>query len=111
MATTASLYAMALLGIPLRADDQPPVRLDAAWRPSDAAPPTTVRRRFRCREAQRDVEVEFVARGVPGLRTITGVRSCPVFDPSEAVACARGCTSVQFRRADWEWPLPLKRHS
>ena len=48
------------------------------------------RRRFWCMGAQREVEVEFEERGLPGFRTTT-VLTCSVFDPPTAVSCHRDC--------------------
>jgi len=54
------------------------------------------RRRFWCRGAQRDVEVEFEECGLPGFgRTI--VLSCSVFDPPTAVSCHRDCLDPDRR--------------
>lgn len=64
-------------------------------------------RRFWCRQAQRDVEVVFATRGLPGLRLIHDVVSCTAFDPQSAVACGRRCVERSVRQA-WEPPLPIK---
>jgi len=72
--------------------------------------PGSVRRRFWCLRAGRDVEVVFERRGLPGLRSITGVRSCTAFDPRTAVACDRRCVDRGFRQA-WEFPLPVRKHA
>ncbi len=64
-------------------------------------------RRFWCAEAQREVEVVFEQRGLPGFRWAAAVKSCPVFDPDTAVACQRRCLDTQFRRR-WEAALPVR---
>jgi hypothetical protein len=49
------------------------------------------RRRFRCAQAQRDVEVTFEERGLPGHRRPIAVLTCSVFDPPSHVGCDRAC--------------------
>jgi len=66
------------------------------------------RRRFRCAEAAREVEVEFEERGLPGFGRPISVRSCSVFDPPGAVGCRRRCLDSDFRRR-WESALPIRR--
>ncbi|HEV8310281.1 MAG TPA: universal stress protein [Methylomirabilota bacterium] len=65
-----------------------------------------VRRRFWCASRRRDVEVEFVERGLPGFAVAVAVRSCSAFDPPTAIDCRRQCADAAFRR-QWEPPLPL----
>ena len=60
---------------------------------------------FWCALAEREVEVEFVTRGVPGLGGPCGVKSCSVFAPQTAVFCHRGCLDPVFRRR-WQPTLP-----
>jgi hypothetical protein len=61
----------------------------------------TVRRRFWCRLAGREVETEFEARGfVPRLRS---VMSCSAFERGGAIACRRRCLDASYRR-QWEAP-------
>ncbi len=69
----------------------------------------TTARRFWCRQAGRNVDVTFSTHGVPGLRVIDGVRSCSAFFPRTAVACDRRCVDAEFRRAPWDFPIPLRR--
>lgn len=57
-----------------------------------------MRRSFWCPGSRRDVEVEFEARGLPGLRRIVGVKACSVFDPPTGVHCDRRCLDPDFRR-------------
>ncbi|MBI3634977.1 MAG: hypothetical protein HY216_02005 [Candidatus Rokubacteria bacterium] len=54
----------------------------------------TVRLQFWCREADREVEVEFERLLPHG--TITSVRGCTVFGAG-AVTCARGCLEAEAR--------------
>jgi hypothetical protein len=49
------------------------------------------RRRFRCAQADRDVEVAFEERGLPGHRRPIAVLSCSAFDPPMHVGCDRAC--------------------
>ena len=49
------------------------------------------RRRFRCAQANRDVEVDFEERGLPGHRVPIAVLSCSAFDPATHVTCSRAC--------------------
>lgn len=67
-----------------------------------------VRRRqsFWCSQAQRAVEVEFEARGVPGIRRTAAVLNCSAYESPEAIACARRCRDAAFRR-QWEPALPV----
>jgi nucleotide-binding universal stress UspA family protein len=68
-----------------------------------------VRRRFWCAWGGRDVEVEFVERGLPALPWATAVRSCSAFDPPTAIECRRQCVDVAFRR-QWAPALPIYSH-
>lgn len=61
---------------------------------------------FWCALTERDVEVEFVVRGILGLRRSCGVTSCTAFNPPTAVACGRRCLDSAFRR-QWLPPLPV----
>ncbi|MEK7387402.1 MAG: hypothetical protein AABZ83_13255 [candidate division NC10 bacterium] len=61
---------------------------------------------FWCGLAEREVEVEFVTQGVPGLRSPCGVKSCSVFAPQTAVFCHRRCLDPVFRR-QWQPALPV----
>ena len=54
-------------------------------------------RRFRCRDAGKEVEVWFVA---------NEVRACSVFEPPGAIACRRACRDAAYRR-QWEPALPV----
>jgi hypothetical protein len=73
----------------------------------DESPQSGLKReRFWCRQADRDVEVLYRMRGLPGFRRIVGVKSCTAFDPRTAVACTRLCTDADHRRA-WELPLSI----
>lgn len=65
------------------------------------------RRRFWCALYEREVEVEFEERGLPGLREAVAVNSCSVFEPPAAVTCGRRCVDIAFRR-QWEAPLPIR---
>ena len=64
------------------------------------------RRAFRCRLAERDVEVEFTERRVFGFRTRVGVTRCSAFESPTAIACARRCVDSAFRR-QWEFAIPV----
>jgi len=64
-----------------------------------------VRRYFWCPIHQREVEVEFEERGLPGFRMALGVRSCSVFEPPTAVDCERRCLDPAFRQR-WAPPTP-----
>lgn len=64
-----------------------------------------VRRRFWCRLAHRDVEVEFERRGL--LRRYVSVTSCSAFEPATSISCGRRCLEADFRRqSDSASPLP-----
>ena len=63
------------------------------------------RRRFRCPETQRDVEVDFQERGLPGRRQPIAVLSCSAFDPPRRVLCDRAC----LRRGDWALAEPARK--
>ena len=65
----------------------------------------SVRRRFWCRLAQRDVEVLFERRGL--LRRLASVRSCSAFEPATCVSCGRRCLDASYRR-QWEAALPIR---
>jgi hypothetical protein len=67
--------------------------------PGQNGGPRTVRRRFWCVDANRDVEVEFIASGLPGFRRLRGVLRCPV-----NAGCRQGCLDAAFRR---RWPPAL----
>ena len=69
----------------------------------------TVRRRFWCGRAGREVEVVFSIHGVPGLRMIDRALGCTAFHPCTAVACDQRCVDAKFRRAPWDFPLPVAR--
>ena len=49
-------------------------------------------RRFRCRDAGREVEVWFVG---------NDVRACSAFEPADAIGCRRACRNAAYRR-QWE---------
>ncbi len=55
------------------------------------------RRRFWCEGVQREVEVDFEERGLPGFQRPTAVLSCSVFDPPTAVSCRRECLDPDAR--------------
>jgi nucleotide-binding universal stress UspA family protein len=74
---------------------------------ADSGPAHTVRRRFWCATRERDVEVHFLKRRLPGPSWTTTVRSCSVFDPSTAVACRRPCVDAAYRRG-WPSALPVR---
>jgi hypothetical protein len=61
-----------------------------------------VRRSFWCPTAQQEVEVEFEAVGIPGLRHLRAVRGCPA-----RIACRRSCLDVSFR-SRWPPALPIR---
>lgn len=67
------------------------------------------RRRFWCALERREVEVQFEEAGPPGLGQPVAVESCSAFDPPTAVACARRCLDVAFRR-QWEPAQALRGH-
>ncbi len=54
-------------------------------------------RRFRCRDADREVEVLFVG---------NEVRACSAFEPAHAVTCGKACRNAAYRR-QWEPALPV----
>ena len=56
------------------------------------------RRRLWCALVEREVEVEFEERGLPGLRWQYAVQTCTAFDPPAHVECRRRCLDVAFRR-------------
>ena len=61
------------------------------------------RRRFRCEQAGREVDVEFEEDGPPRLRRFIAVVSCTAFEPSTHVRCNRAClardvSSLELRR-------------
>jgi hypothetical protein len=62
--------------------------------------------RFWCGWSGREVEVEFLTRGVPGFRSPVAVRRCSAFEPPEAIECPRRCLDATYRRP-WEADLPL----
>ncbi len=64
----------------------------------------SVRRRFRCCLAGREVEVEFATRGL--FHRLAGIKRCPVFEEGTAIACARRCLDASYRR-QWEPALPV----
>jgi hypothetical protein len=53
-----------------------------------------VRRRFRCEQAGREVEVAFEEDGPPALRRYIAVVSCTAFEPSTRVRCQRACLKL-----------------
>ena len=57
------------------------------------------RRHFWCPQARREVEVEFMDEGLPGMRRSANVWSCSAFDPPTAVTCRRECADPEFRHA------------
>jgi nucleotide-binding universal stress UspA family protein len=73
--------------------------------PADAR--RVVTRRFWCAWSEREVEVEFVERGFPGLRWAVGVKSCTNFEPPSAIECQRRCLDPAYRR---QWPPALPAH-
>lgn len=62
------------------------------------------RKRFWCRQADRDVEVVYQTRGIGPFRWITGVKTCTAFDPRNEVTCTRKCIDADCRR---QWDVPL----
>lgn len=64
---------------------------------------------FWCALQGREVEVEFVTRGIPVLSQPCGMRSCSAFDPATAILCHRRCLDATYRR---QWPpaLPVYTH-
>ena len=54
-------------------------------------------RRFRCRDAGKEVEVWFVG---------DEVRACSAFEPPRAITCRRACRDASYRR-QWEPALPV----
>ena len=95
-----------------RASRVPVLLVEHGGRPSAAPVPAEppegrlVRRRFWCAWSRRDVEVEFVERGLPGLPWAVSVQGCSAFDPPTAVECQRRCVDPAFRR-QWEPALPV----
>jgi hypothetical protein len=80
----------------------------ATARAAAAVPPPAdtgrlVRRRVWCPWSRREVEVEFVERGLPGLPYSVSVRGCTAFEPPTAVTCQRRCVDATLRQP---W-LPL----
>jgi hypothetical protein len=61
----------------------------------------TVRRRFWCVEANRDVEVDFIASGLPGFRRLHGVLACPA-----GLGCRQACLEAAYRHR-WAPALPV----
>jgi hypothetical protein len=57
-----------------------------------------VRRRFWCRVANREVDVEFVSRGE--APRFLSVKACSAFDPPTAIACDQRCLDPHFHGAD-----------
>lgn len=55
------------------------------------------RRHFWCASAEREVEVSFGERGLPGFRRAVAVRSCSMFDPPTEVTCRRECLHRDVR--------------
>jgi hypothetical protein len=53
-------------------------------------------RRFRCRDADREVQVLFAG---------GEVRACSAFEPVHAVTCDKRCRNAAYRR-QWEPALP-----
>lgn len=66
---------------------------------------TARRHRVWCALVEREVEVEFEERGIPGLKVQSGVKTCTAFEPPTAVVCRRRCLDVAFRR-QWSPSLP-----
>ena len=64
----------------------------------------SVRRRFWCRRAGRNVEVEFATRGL--VPRIASVKQCSEFEPGSAISCSRQCLDAGFRRY-WPPALPV----
>jgi nucleotide-binding universal stress UspA family protein len=91
----------------------PVLVVDHGERPAAGAPGDVegrrVRRGFWCAARRRDVEVEFVERGIPGFPTSVAVTRCSAFEPPTAIDCQRRCADVAFRR-QWEPALPLLAH-
>jgi hypothetical protein len=71
-----------------------------------ALTPAPTLRRFWCRLAGRDVEVEFETRGL--WRRATAVIRCSAFETAAPIACQRQCLEATYRR-QWEPPLPCGR--
>lgn len=59
---------------------------------------TIRRRKVSCALYGIDVDVEYEARGFPGFRQPTAVKSCTAFHPPEAVACRVRCLDTNFWR-------------
>lgn len=64
------------------------------------------RRQFWCADKQREVEVEFEMRGIPGFRHFTAVKRCSAFEPGAPIECRRRCIDSTYRR-QWEPALPI----
>lgn len=62
-------------------------------------------RRFWCAWSGRDVEVEFLTRGLPGFRSALAVTQCTAFEPPDTIECPRRCLDPDFRRL-WQ-PMPM----
>ena len=62
---------------------------------------------FWCALTEREIEVKFDVRGIPGLQRRRGVVNCTAFDPPTAVACSRRCLDSAFRR-QWKPALPVR---
>lgn len=69
---------------------------------------STVRRRFWCPLARRDVDVEFEWRGI--LPHLGAVKSCSAFEVATDLSCTRRCVDPSMRRR-WEPALPVHRFS
>jgi nucleotide-binding universal stress UspA family protein len=86
--------------------DAVPLRVEVAAAASSSAGGRLVRRHFWCAWSRRDVEVEFVEHGLPGLPYSVSIRACTAFEPPTAVQCHRRCVDSTFRR-QWEPALPV----
>ena len=58
-----------------------------------------VRRRVWCAAAGRELEVDFVERGVPGFHRPVLVQSCSLFHPPTNVRCQRACLDAMWAGA------------
>jgi nucleotide-binding universal stress UspA family protein len=65
-----------------------------------------VHRRFWCAWSRRDVEVDLIERGLPGLPWAVSVHGCSAFEPRTAIECQRRCIDAGYRR-QWEAALPV----